>query len=126
MLTRNLATRPQSLRLDAVDELWRNAERSQTLLDRGAVFSDLKEVRGRHRRSAISVGWNCGYPISKWDGKGKGTPSGAPNGLESLSVLTIRQKAPAIRFGQNASVINAKSAIREFGGIAGREKKVAG
>jgi len=60
------------------------------------------------------------------DGKGKGTPPGVRNGLESLSVPAIRRETPAIRFGQNTSLINDKSAIRESGGIAGREKKVAG
>jgi hypothetical protein len=60
------------------------------------------------------------------DGKGKGTPYGASNGLESLSVLAIRGERPAIRFGESANLINAKSAIRKSGGIVGRQKKVAG
>ena len=56
------------------------------------------------------------------NGKGKGTPSGARNGLELLSLPASPQEAPAIRFGQNAHLINAKSAIRKSGEIAGRER----
>lgn len=80
----------------------------------------METVRAEGRMAQRTTG------TGRVDGKGKGTPSSARNGLESLSVPAIRREAPAIRFGQNASLINPKSAIRESGGIAGREKKVAG
>jgi hypothetical protein len=56
----------------------------------------------------------------------KARHSGARNGLELLSFSAIPRNEPAIRFGENANLINAKSAICKSGGIAGREEKVAG